>query len=57
VDLALNDGAGHFAEPAAILVGGTPRLLAVADVNRDGHLDIVMTRTGGTITVLKNAGR
>lgn len=56
IDLMLGDGEGEFGDPAAILVGGAPKYLAIQDVNRDGHMDIVMTRNG-SIAVLRNAGR
>lgn len=56
VDIAFGLGGGDFDEPALILTGTTPRLLTVADVNRDGFLDIVIANTGGTVSVLRNTG-
>lgn len=57
VDLWRNDGQGDFEQPALILTGGSARYIAVADVNRDGFLDMVLANDNGTVSVVKNAGR
>ena len=59
VGIALNQGGGTFASPTFLTVadadGGS---LIAADLDHDGHPDLVLTQagTGGTMQVLMNAG-
>ncbi|WP_303311232.1 T9SS type A sorting domain-containing protein [Hymenobacter sp. BT730] len=47
---------GTFLPPTLLYTQGYPRSLAVGDVNRDGHLDIVgLNLSGGTVGVLLNS--
>jgi uncharacterized protein (TIGR03437 family) len=42
----LNNGNGSFATPAGYLAGANPQSFAIADVNKDGNLDIVVADQG-----------
>jgi hypothetical protein len=50
------DGAGGFAEGVPIEVGGPLNAFAVADLNRDGRLDLVTVNGDHTVSVLLNRG-
>lgn len=52
VGVALGDGAGNFGAPAFFGGNVVFRNLAVADVNKDGHLDIVSVGPSGPVAVL-----
>jgi hypothetical protein len=47
--LYLGNGDGTFQAPATIAAGNFPNAVAAADVNTDGHLDIVTTGGGGSV--------
>ncbi|TGE20898.1 T9SS type A sorting domain-containing protein [Hymenobacter metallicola] len=47
---------GAFLPPTILFTQGNPRSLAVGDIDRDGHLDIVgLNLNGGTVGVLLNS--
>jgi hypothetical protein len=49
--------AGHgFEEPVDYVVGSGPTSVALADMDADGWLDVIVSKTGGTITSLLNQG-
>ena len=59
VGIALNKGGGTFASPTFLTVADTDGgSLIAADLDHDGHPDLVLTEagTGGTMQVLMNAG-
>jgi uncharacterized protein (TIGR03437 family) len=59
VTVLLGDGAGHFHAPAGgtVAVGSLPLAIALADMNGDGNLDIVVANSGdNTITELLGDG-
>lgn len=59
VGIALNKGGGTFASPTFLTVADTDGgSLIAADLDHDGHQDLVLTQagTGGTMQVLMNAG-
>jgi uncharacterized repeat protein (TIGR02543 family) len=59
VSVLLGKGDGTFQTPAAYAVEQTPQSLAVADVTRDGKLDLVVGTTTGTaskVAVLPGSG-
>lgn len=59
VSVLHNLGGGLFEAPIrdTYQVGGTPRAVTTADVNGDGHLDIVSTDANtNTVSVLRNLG-
>ena len=41
VGILLGNGAGGFGAPAFMTIPGPPDSAAIADVNNDGHLDVV----------------
>ncbi len=52
-----NDGHGGFALSATADVGVDPQAVAVADLNQDGHMDVVTANYGAaTLSVLTNTG-
>ena len=55
VSVVLGNGDGTFRAPQDIAAGTRPLGLALADIDRDGQLDILVTNaTGTTATVLRN---
>jgi len=50
------NGAGGFAESVAIDAGSPINAFDVADVNRDGYLDVVTANTDHTVSVIMNRG-
>ncbi len=55
--IALGNGDGTFQVPPDYPVGKNPDFVAIADVNRDGHPDIVVTSNGSnTVSVLLGKG-
>lgn len=57
VDVALGDGRGLFRRQERVIVLRSPRVHAAADVNGDGHLDVIVGHSSPEITVLFNDGR
>ncbi|MET4092646.1 MULTISPECIES: FG-GAP-like repeat-containing protein [unclassified Bradyrhizobium] len=51
VSVALNDGTGHFSSASNTSSPGLLPLLALADLNGDGKLDIAQVTLDGTVTV------
>lgn len=54
-----NDGTGHFADVTATTMPADPtsrRGLAVADVDRDGDLDIMLSASSGPLSLYLNNG-
>ena len=52
-----NDGSGNFAQTDAVTVGSTPRSLTIADIDRDGDMDIAVASEGtNSVSVLTNNG-
>jgi hypothetical protein len=54
-----NDGTGHFTDtsPLQLQVGNLPSAVALADMNHDGHLDILTANTrDGTVSELLGNG-
>ncbi|MDE3057337.1 MAG: VCBS repeat-containing protein [Bacteroidota bacterium] len=52
-----NNGDGTFAPKADYATGVTPRAVTAADVDGDGHIDLVVTNgSSNTVSVLKNKG-
>jgi hypothetical protein len=57
VFVLLGDGNGGFQPVAEYAVGNNPRDIAIADLNGDGFVDIVVTNADdGTVTILINQG-
>ena len=56
VDVALGDGRGRFRRQASLVVAHGPRVEAAADMNGDGHTDVILSHTAPEITVLLNDG-
>jgi hypothetical protein len=56
VQVFLGNGNGTFAQPVAYDVGVAIAPLAVADVNNDGNLDLVVTDTSHSVDVLLGNG-
>jgi hypothetical protein len=57
VDVLINEGNGNFSPGQAFAVGENPTSVAVADVNKDGLPDLVVTNSNdGSISVLLGNG-
>ena len=56
VSVALGKGDGTFRPRVNYAVGGVPLFIAVADLNGDGHLDLVTANVGNSISVLIGNG-
>jgi hypothetical protein len=60
VDVLFNDGTGHFNVnngPLVLQVGNLPSAITLADMNHDGHLDILTANTkDGTVSELLGNG-
>jgi len=56
ISIALGKGDGTFKPRVTYSSGGAPLFLAVADLNGDGHLDLIASNSGSTIGVLLNNG-
>ena len=60
VNVLLNNGSGVFLPATSYAAGSNPRSVAVADVNGDGHPDLVVTNlndgSGSGVNVLLNNG-
>ena len=55
--LFFGDGSGDLATGPVLTVGQEPHTIIAADVNKDGHLDLINSnRTDGTISVLLGDG-
>jgi hypothetical protein len=55
IGVALNDKKGGFSVPSSITVGGVPDRLSAADLNGDGHADLIVSHSdaiGGTSVLL-----
>lgn len=52
-----SDGLGSFGAPASYTIGSSPKSVALADFNLDGHLDVVTANSGSDdVSVLLNNG-
>jgi hypothetical protein len=56
VSVILGTGGGAFAQPVSYTATGTPRSVAVADLNADGKPDVVTGNDDGTVSVMLNSG-
>ena len=56
VDVLLGNGSGGFAEATSYAAGSAPYSVAVADVNGDGHPDLLIADQGGGVDVLLGDG-
>ncbi len=57
VSIVLGNGDGTFGPQQFIVVGSTPRGIAVLDADGDGDIDVVNTNNGsGTLTIMLNDG-
>ena len=57
VSVFLGNGAGGFASPSTIAVGGDPKVISSGDFNGDGIADLAVANfAGGTLSVLKGDG-
>jgi hypothetical protein len=56
LSLLLNDGSGGFAAPLGVPVNNFPTTVAVADLNADHKIDLVVANQGlgGRVSVLLN---
>jgi hypothetical protein len=55
-NLIRNDGAGSFSElETTAIIGDSPTALQLADLDRDGAIDVMMTTTGAVV-ILANPG-
>jgi hypothetical protein len=53
----LGDGAGNLTAGTPIMVGNEPDTAVAGDLNKDGHVDLVVSnRTDATISVLLGNG-
>jgi VCBS repeat protein/FG-GAP repeat protein len=56
VSIALGKGDGTFRPRVTYAVGGVPLFITVADLNGDGHLDLVTANVGRSVSVLLGNG-
>jgi hypothetical protein len=54
--LFAGDGTGHFTPLPAVGAGSAPTGLSVADINGDGHLDLLVGDVSGDVLVLEGNG-
>lgn len=57
VQFLRNRGDGAFAAPVNVGVGGQPFRLVLADLDRDGWLDLGIADRDGSVGILRNRGR